>query len=253
MAVSGYCRVPQTLHKGSNFPGGPAKIAALQYEKSRIKVCHLGGQDYFGGKHMLKGFARVLFIFALGVFAGPWPAQSQDNKIMGQIDFAASTKDERNAGVWIDGQYVGYVQELRGDKKVQVLPGEHAVLIRQSGYLDSDQKVTLEPGKPLVVNVQLTKDPKAQYSKVTSEIKLRVEPDRAAVFLDGTFVGYVHQFGGMGRAMLVNPGSHQIKIALPGFRDFTTEVKLLPKQKYTIETKLLPGSITQADPTVKQN
>jgi hypothetical protein len=44
-----------------------------------------------------------------------------------------------------------------------------------------------------------------------------------------------------------------MKIALPGFRDFTTQVNLLPKQKYTIETKLVPGSITQADPAVKQN
>jgi hypothetical protein len=51
--------------------------------------------------------------------------------------------------------------------------------------------------------------------------------------------------------MLVSPGKHQIKIALPGYRDFTTEVNLLPKQKFTIETKLLTGSINQADPAVK--
>jgi len=208
---------------------------------------------YSGGKHMLKGFAGSILILALGFSATTRPAQSQDNKIMGQVDFAASTKDEKNAGVWIDGQYVGYVHELKGDKKLLLLPGEHDIVVRQSGYQDSDQKVTLEPGKPLVFTVQLTKDPRLQYSKVTSEIKLHVEPDRAAVFLDGTFVGYVHEFGGVGRAMLVNPGSHEIKIALPGFRDFTTQVKLLPKQKYTVETKLAPGSITQADPAVKQN
>jgi hypothetical protein len=145
------------------------------------------------------------------------------------------------------------VKELKGDKKVLLLPGQHDVVIRQSGYKEFKQPVTLEPGKPLVFTFQLTKDPTVQYSKVTSEIKLHVEPDRAAVFLDGTFVGYVHEFGGVGCAMLVNPGSHEIKIALPGFRDFTTEVKLLPKQKYTVETKLMPGSITQADPAVKQN
>ena len=101
--------------------------------------------------------------------------------------------------------------------------------------------------------MQLSKDPKAQFSTVNSEIKIRVEPDRAAVFVDGNFAGYVHQFGGIGRSMLVSPGKHEIKIALPGFRDFTTQVNLLPKQKYTIETKLVPGSITQADPAVKQN
>ncbi len=92
-----------------------------------------------------------------------------------------------------------------------------------------------------------------QYSQVTSEIKLKVEPDRAAVFLDNTFVGYVHEFGGVGRAMLVSPGKHEIKIALPGYRDFTTEVNLLPKQKFTIKTDLLQGSISQADPAVKRD
>jgi hypothetical protein len=176
-----------------------------------------------------------------------------DNKIMGEVDFVPATKVEKSAGVWIDGQYVGHVSELKGDKKILLLPGEHEVNVRQSGYTDLDQKVTVEPGKTLSLSIQLTKDPRVQYSQVTSEIKLKVEPDRAAVFLDNTFVGYVHEFGGVGRAMLVSPGKHEIKIALPGYRDFTTEVNLLPKQKFTIKTDLLQGSISQADPAVKRD
>jgi hypothetical protein len=172
---------------------------------------------------------------------------------MGEVDFVPATKVEKSAGVWIDGQYVGHVSELKGDKKILLLPGEHEVNVRQSGYTDLDQKVTVEPGKTLSLSIQLTKDPRVQYSQVTSEIKLKVEPDRAAVFLDNTFVGYVHEFGGVGRAMLVSPGEHEIKIALPGYRDFTTEVNLLPKQKFTIKTDLLQGSISQADPAVKRD
>lgn len=202
---------------------------------------------------MLKRLGGAILAVAAVLATAPGSMRSQDNKIMGQVDFAANTKDEKNAGVWIDGQYVGHVSELKGDKKVVILPGEHTISARQSGYQDIEQKVTVEPGKALLFTVRLAKDSKVQYSKVTSEIKIHVEPDRAAVFLDGSFVGYVHEFGGVGRAMLVNPGKHEIKIALPGFRDFTTQVNLLPKQKYTIETKLVPGSITQADPSVKQN
>jgi len=160
---------------------------------------------------------------------------------------------EKSAGVWIDGQYVGHVSELKGDKKILLLPGAHDVDVRQSGYADFEQKVTVEPGKVLALMIQLTKDPRVQYSQVTSEIKLHVEPDRAAVFLDGSFVGYVHEFGGVGRSMLVSPGKHEIKIALPGYRDFTSEVNLLPKQKFTVKTKLLTGSINQADPAVKKD
>ena len=202
----------------------------------------------------LKKSASVFLAFAIGSVLLPGAmTRAQDNKIMGQIDFEATTKPSKNAGVWIDGQYLGYLSELKGDKKVLLLPGEHDLVVRQTGYQDFTEKVTLEPGKTSVIRVQLSKDPKAQYSTVNSEIKIHVEPDRAAVFVDGNFAGYVHQFGGMGRAMLVSPGKHEIKIALPGFRDFTTQVNLLPKQKYTIATKLVPGSITQADPAVEQN
>lgn len=202
----------------------------------------------------LRYLATPLLVFAIGLLLPLSIATcAQDNKIMGQIDFDAASKPAKNAGVWIDGQYLGYVNELKGDKKVLLLPGDHEVIARQTGYEDFKEKVTLEPGKTSVLKIELIKDPKAQYSAVNAEVKIHVEPDRAAVFVDGNFAGYVHQFGGVGRSMLLSPGKHSIKIALPGFRDFTTEVNLLPKQKYTIETKLSPGSIDQADPAVKQN
>ena len=198
--------------------------------------------------------AGVLFVFLVcALVTGALRVRGADNKVMGQVDFVPSTKVEKSAGVWIDGQYVGHISELKGDKKILLLPGAHDVDVRQSGYADFEQKVTVEPGKVLALMIQLTKDPRVQYSQVTSEIKLHVEPDRAAVFLDGSFVGYVHEFGGVGRSMLVSPGKHEIKIALPGYRDFTSEVNLLPKQKFTVKTKLLTGSINQADPAVKKD
>jgi hypothetical protein len=57
----------------------------------------------------------------------------------------------------------------------------------------------------------------------------------------------------MGRGMLVSPGDHHIKIALAGYQEFNTDVKLLPKQKITLKTDLVAGSITQAPPVIKQN
>src|SRR5438105_4355546 len=69
---------------------------------------------------------------------------------------------------------------------------------------------------------------------------------------EGGFVGNVHEFTGVGRAMLVSPGKHRIKIALPGYQTFETEITLLPKQKFKIETELAKGSITQADPLMRK-
>ncbi len=184
-------------------------------------------------------------------------AQSQKsqapNQVLGEVQFIGPDKAEKTSGVWIDGQYVGYVAELKDDKKVLLLPGTHEISFRQTGYLDSTQSYVVEPGKKLIITVKLDKDPKAEYSTVTSEIKLKVTPDRAAVFVDGSFAGYVKQFSGIGRGMLVSPGDHHIKIALAGYQEFNTDVKLLPKQKITVKTELVAGSIEQAPPAIKQN
>jgi hypothetical protein len=209
-------------------------------------------------KIIKRGFVAIPMVF-LSLIPIPLVASAQNqkaqapNQVLGEVQFIGPDKAEKTAGVWIDGQYVGYVAELKDDKKVMLLPGTHEISFRQTGYLDSTQSFVVEPGKKLIVTVRLDKDPKAEYSTVTSEIKLKVTPERAAVFVDGSFVGYVKQFGGMGRGMLVSPGDHHIKIALAGYQEFNTDVKLLPKQKITLKTDLVAGSITQAPPAIKQN
>jgi hypothetical protein len=205
-----------------------------------------------------RGVIAVPMIFLL-LFLIPLLGSAQNqkppgqNQVLGEVQFVGPDKAEKTSGVWIDGQYVGYVAELKDDKKVMLLPGTHEISFRQTGYLDSTQSFVVEPGKKLVITVRLDKDPKAEYPVVTSEIKLKVTPDRAAVFVDGAFAGYVRQFSGMGRGMLVSPGDHHIKIALAGYQEFNTDVKLLPKQKITLKTDLVAGSITQAPPVIKQN
>ena len=194
-----------------------------------------------------------IFAFLILAAAVLPPVARADNKVMGEVHFIPATKTEKSAGVWIDGQYVGYVDELKGNKKVLLLPGEHDVIVRQSGCLDWTQKITVQPGAAQDLQVKLEPDPRIRYSDVTAEVKLKVDPDRAAVFLDGAFVGTVHEFRGIGRAMLVSPGKHQIKIALVGYQDFTTELNLAPNQKFTLKTSLIPGSVTQADPAVKKD
>jgi hypothetical protein len=210
----------------------------------------------------MKTSHRLLVVFPLVAFTFVIPAlvvaaQNQKpqppNQVLGEVQFVGAEKPEKTAGVWIDGQYVGYVSELRDDKKVMLLPGQHEISFRQTGYLDGTQSYVVEPGKKLIITVKLDKDPKAQFATVTSEIKLKVTPERAAVFVDGDFAGYVRQFNGMGRGMLVSPGDHHIKIALAGYQEFNTDVKLLPKQKITVKTELVAGSITQAPPAIKQN
>jgi hypothetical protein len=194
--------------------------------------------------------AISLAIFSLTLLASIVCAQ---NQVLGEVQFVGSNKPEKTAGVWVDGQYVGYVTELKDEKKLMLLPGQHEISVRQTGYLNLTQSYVIEPAKKLIITVKLDRDPKAQFSAITSEVKLKVTPERAAVFVDGNFAGYVQQFSGMGKGMLVSPGAHHIKIALAGYQEFDTDVNLLPKQKMTIKTDLVAGSITQAPAAIKQN
>jgi hypothetical protein len=175
---------------------------------------------------------------------------ARQSKVMGEVRFEGSTNLERDSGVWVDGDYVGFLKELHGNKKVMLLPGEHEVSVRQSGYDDFVRKIVVEPGGVQTVAVKLQLTPRAAKPEITAALKLNVDPGRAAVFLDGNYVGHASEFGGHGD-MLISPGKHRIKIGLPGYRTFETEVNLLAGQKTEVKTTLVKGSIQQATPEIK--
>src|SRR5580698_2731994 len=195
----------------------------------------------------------LMLVAALAANAQNLPRNPTTSYITGEVDLKPVTKPDRAAGVWVDGQYVGYVKELHGEKKILLLPGEHEISIRQAAYKNQVQKVVVEPGHVTSITVRLERDPNVEMPSTTSEIKLDVTPDRAAVFLDGAYAGSVSDFKGVGHGMLVEPGKHTVKIDLAGYRPFETSVTLLPKQKFTVKTHLGEGSILQADPAIKNN
>jgi len=172
------------------------------------------------------------------------------NQIMGEINFTGATNVEKASGVWIDGQYVGYLKELKGQKKVVLLPGTHEISVRQAGYTDFTRQLTVEPGQKQLVRVTMQKAEGAIWPSTTATLKLDVKPKRAAVFVDDAFAGHAAEFGGVFDSMPLSPGKHRIKVALPGYQTFETEVNLLVDQKAEVKTELVKGSIEQAGPLI---
>src|SRR6185437_7913014 len=100
----------------------------------------------------------------------------------------------------------------------------------------------------------LEADPKAQFPKENAaQLKIDVKPSRAAVFLDDGYVGHASDFGGRFHSMLVSPGKHRLKIELPGYQTYETEINLLPGQKSEMKSEMVKGSIQQAGQLVKQS
>lgn len=179
-------------------------------------------------------------------------ASAQSSKVMGEVRFEGDTQLDRDSGVWIDGNYVGYVKELKGDKKVLLLPGKHQIVVRQAGYTDFTRDLVIEPGQTQEIQVSMQLLPGAKTPDVTSELKVTVQPKRAAVFLDGKYVGHASELGGKFHSLLVSPGKHTIKIELPGYRTFETIVEVVAGQKSEVKTELLKGSIEQAGDDIKK-
>jgi hypothetical protein len=179
--------------------------------------------------------------------------QGQENQVLGEIQFEGTTNVDKTSGVWVDKQYVGYVKELKGSKKVLLLPGEHVISVRQNGYQDFVQTVVLQPGQTQIIRVTMDKaatGPMPADAELAT-IRINVNPSRAAVFVDDRFVGHVAEFGGLGRAMLVVPGTHRIRIALPGYETFETDINPLPKQKVDVKTDLVKSDVPVAEPLLK--
>ena len=174
------------------------------------------------------------------------PVAFAENQVLGELQLEGSSKVEKTSGVWIDGQYLGYLDELKGSKKILLLPGTHSLSVRQNSYKDFTRQVVLRPGEKQLVTVTMEKDTRYVMPAVTAEIKMSVNPDRAAVFLDGQFVGHAAEFGGIAKSLIVAPGHRKVSITLPGYETFNTEFDLAPNQKFVLKTDL----VKSASPTM---
>jgi hypothetical protein len=188
---------------------------------------------------------RSAFVFST-MLIGTACLLRAENRVLAEVRFVAHNRAEKTAGVWLDGQYVGYANELSGNKKMLLLPGKHEIVVRQPWYRDYVEEAVLEPGEVHTINLILVKDQRIPPKDATGELRISATPARAAVFVDEQFVGHVDEFDGPGSAMLLTPGQHRVRVALPGYLPFDTVVNLRPHQKLKIQTALVKGSITEA-------
>ena len=114
------------------------------------------------------------------------------------------------AGVFIDGKYVGPAANFKIARTYEVAPGEHEVKLSEPRYEEIVRKVTITAGKKTVLKETMTALPPAKPPFG----KLRVEnPDHfAAVYVNDRFMGHVDEFSNFAQALLLNPGTYEVKI-----------------------------------------
>src|SRR5438874_8782345 len=145
-----------------------------------------------------KSFQSLSLIsLGLALLLGAPDFTRAQNQVMGELKFSGPTKIEKSSGVWIDGQYVGYLRELKGDKKIMLLPGQHEISVRQAGYNNFTQTLVVEPGRTHTLQLKMTGDLRAPYPGCNAaELQSKLKPYRAAVLLDANSSGHAADFCG---------------------------------------------------------
>jgi hypothetical protein len=168
------------------------------------------------------------------------------NPLQGEVELKAAGKIERNAGLWLDGQYVGFVKDLEGNGKLVLVPGEHKLLFKLIGYDDVTSTIVVEPGSRKQYRVAMLPNPNATYpdESNTAQLRISVKPEEAAIFVNDSYVGHIDRFDGR-RGMRLSAGTHRLTIALPGYEAFNTEITVRAGQSYEIKAELPKGALNE--------
>ena len=83
-------------------------------------------------------------------------------------------------------------------------------------------------------------DTYGSYGYPVGELRLKVHPTDAQVFIDGYYAGRVDDFDGVFQSLRLEEGEYQVEIVLPGFEPLAFNVRIFPGEKTTYEGDLIP-------------
>jgi hypothetical protein len=79
------------------------------------------------------------------------------------------------------------------------------------------------------------------YGYPVGELRLKVQPRDAQVFIDGYYAGQVDDFDGLFQSLRLEEGEYQVEIVLPGYEPLAFDVRIFPGEKTTYEGDLIPA------------
>ena len=73
------------------------------------------------------------------------------------------------------------------------------------------------------------------YGNPTGELRLKVKPKEAEVFVDGYYAGTVNEFDGFAQGLRLEEGPYTIEIRAPGYEPLSINVRIQPGRKINYE------------------
>lgn len=145
--------------------------------------------------------------------------------------------------VFVDERPIG-----QGNQTMRLAPGTHHVNIYNYGHRPEERSVDIAAGQTSRLDVTLTPTGESA-SGPWGRIRIMARPDRAAVLLNGKSPEFAVACTGatdfnflVKQELLVRPGTHQVTLALDGYRSYTATVSVSENERVEIRQTLAPGS-----------
>jgi hypothetical protein len=139
-----------------------------------------------------------------------------------------------DAGVFINGEYVGPATRFTVPEKYPSPAGEVQLTFKDPRYEDYTTKVTVRPKKTTKIKyalkpVELAKPPFGRLRLGGGEAESFMSiaaGDTSAVYLNDKFYGYVDELNNPGTGLLLNPGTYDLHITSPIFGDIRQKITI---------------------------
>ena len=160
----------------------------------------------------------------------------------GELQIITSHETEKDSGVWVDAEYIGYLRDFWGNKKILLAPGKHEISIRKFGYKNFTQEVQIESAKIQFLPIMMEIDVTTQYpTQNTATLKINASPPEAAVLVDGAYVGYASQISGIFKSLTVTAGKRKIRLEMQGYRPYESEIDVIAGTASEVRAALTKG------------
>jgi hypothetical protein len=163
---------------------------------------------------------------------------------MGALDL--DVKPNR-AEAWVDGKYVADARDLDGNPSYLWLKqGPHHVVLYKAGFRSFEEDVEVNVGMIRELKVRLEKGDSAPPARVaaapsrpeaTGDVRLRVEPIDATVYVDGEYRGTARDLP----SLRLPAGHHRVEIVRPGFRPLEKDFDVEAGQAIDLELSMDRG------------
>ncbi len=140
-----------------------------------------------------------------------------------------------DAGLFVDGKYLGPAVRYTFAVKYQVEEGTHEVVLQDPRYEDFKTTVTVKAGEVTDLKYELTKlpEPKGPFGTLKfgrgkpETFMSMVVGDTSAVYLNGRFVGHLEEMNHVGTGLLLPPGKYELRCSSPMYGEINQTVEVV--------------------------